>query len=105
MSQTATTTQSDLAAVVGAIRDHDRFTVVTHENPDGDALGSLLATTLALEPLNKDAVMYPAGAPPPPAECSFLDLAELTRELPTDADERVLVAVDCANARRIGESR
>src|SRR4051812_22887498 len=104
MSQTATTTQSDLDAVVGAIRDHDRFTVVTHENPDGDALGSLLATSLALRSLGKDVVMYLAGDAPLPAESRFLELAELRRSLPDDAENRVLLAVDCANARRIGES-
>jgi phosphoesterase RecJ-like protein len=43
-----TQTSSDLEAVVAALREHDRFLVVNHENPDGDALGSLLATTLAL---------------------------------------------------------
>ena len=52
---------ADLEAVVEAIRDHDRFLVTTHENPDGDALGSLLAMTLALTQLGKDAVMYLAA--------------------------------------------
>src|SRR5215204_4941659 len=104
MSQTATTTQSDLDAVVGAIRDHDRFTVVTHENPDGDALGSLLAASLGLRSLGKDVVMYLAGDAPLPAEYRFLELAELRRSLPEDTEDRVLLAVDCANARRIGES-
>ena len=32
-----------------------------HENPDGDALGSLLGATLGLRALGKDAVMYLAG--------------------------------------------
>ena len=40
---------------------HDRFLVVTHENPDGDALGSLLATALALRQLGKDVAMYHAA--------------------------------------------
>src|SRR5205807_941088 len=40
------TTASDLAAVAAAIRGHDRFTLTTHENPDGDALGSLLSAKL-----------------------------------------------------------
>ena len=57
MSQT-TTTETDVQAVAAAIRAHDRFCVVTHENPDGDALGSMLATTLALRALGKDVVMY-----------------------------------------------
>src|SRR3954453_6432765 len=104
MSPTATTTQSDLRAVVDGIRAHARFTVVTHENPDGDALGSLLAATLALRSLGKDAVMYLGGAAPLPGEYRFLPLAELRRTLPEDAEQRVLLAVDCANARRIGES-
>jgi len=40
--------KTDLQAVAEALRAHDRFLVVTHENADGDALGSLLATTVAL---------------------------------------------------------
>ena len=43
-----TTTGTDLDAVAEAIRAHDRFLVTTHENPDGDALGSLLARRSAL---------------------------------------------------------
>ena len=61
-----------LHAVAEAIRAHDRFLVVTHENPDGDALGSLLATTLALDGLGKDSVMYLAGDAPLPREYAFM---------------------------------
>jgi len=32
----------------------------------------------------------------------FLELDEIRRELPADLNERVLLAVDCANERRIG---
>jgi phosphoesterase RecJ-like protein len=99
------TSRSDLEAVAQAIRENDRFTVVTHENPDGDALGSLLATSLALQSLGKDVVMYLPGEAPLPAEYGFLELDDLRRRLPDDAEERVLLAVDCANERRIGESR
>ncbi len=98
---TETTQTTDLLAVTEALRSHERFVVVTHENPDGDALGSLLATTLALRAIGKDAVMYLSGDTPLPAEYAFLDLTGLTRELPSDVGERVLVAVDCASARRI----
>src|SRR5581483_6797965 len=99
---TASQKTTDLQAVVNALRGNDRFTVVTHENPDGDALGSLLATALSLGALGKDAVMFLAGNAPLAAEYRFLDLDGLRRELPVDAEERVLVAVDCANERRIG---
>ena len=96
------TTTSDLTAVADALREHERFLVTTHENPDGDALGSLLATTLALRQLGKDAAMYLGGQAPLPGEYAFMDLAELLRDLPEDASERVLVAVDCANESRLG---
>jgi len=95
-------TRADLEAVVAAIRGHERFLVTTHENPDGDALGSLLAMHLALRQLGKDSVMYLLGPAPLPGEYRFLPLEDLRRELPEDASERVLVAVDCANADRLG---
>jgi phosphoesterase RecJ-like protein len=95
-------TQTDLHAVVDALRTHDRFLVVTHENPDGDALGSMLAATLGLRSLRKDAVMFLAGEAPLPGEYAFLPLDDLRRSPPDDAGERVLLALDCANASRIG---
>jgi len=97
------TQTTDLKAIADALRQHDRFLVVTHENPDGDALGSLLAATLALRQLGKDAVMYLAGNTPLPSEYSFMPLDGLVREAPADAAERVLVAVDCAKEDRIGD--
>jgi phosphoesterase RecJ-like protein len=101
---TVTETQtSDLQAVADVLRSHERFVVVSHENPDGDALGSLLGATLGLRALGKDVVMYLAGSGPLPAEYRFLELSELIHELPEDIEERVLLAVDCANERRIAE--
>jgi phosphoesterase RecJ-like protein len=91
-----------LGAVAAALTGHERFLVTTHENPDGDALGSLLAATLMLDGMGKDAVMYLYGDVPIPSEYQFMQLDALTRTLPDDAAERVLVAVDCANEDRIG---
>src|SRR5690348_3325247 len=96
------TQTTDLNAIADALRDHDRFLVVTHENPDGDALGSMLAATLALRQLGKDVEMLLMGEAPLPGEYHFLQLDGLLREPPSDAGERVLVAVDCAKADRIG---
>jgi bifunctional oligoribonuclease and PAP phosphatase NrnA len=95
-------TTNELEAVADAIRSHDRFLIVTHENPDGDALGSILAMKLALDVLGKDSIMYLYGDAPLPAEYSFMPLDELRRELPEDWRERVLIAVDCANESRLG---
>src|SRR6266566_8664738 len=100
MSSPQTTT--DLQTVARAIRDHDRFLLTTHENPDGDALGSVLAAKLGLDAIGKDAVMYLFGQTPLPGEYSFMQLEELRRDLPDDAGERVLIALDCANESRLG---
>jgi bifunctional oligoribonuclease and PAP phosphatase NrnA len=97
------TTRSELAAVADAIRGRERFLLTTHENPDGDALGSLLATKLALDQLGKDSVMVLYGDAPLPGEYQFMPLAELHRRWPADVSERALVAVDCANESRIAD--
>ena len=99
------TTTTDFGAVLDALRGNERFLVVTHENPDGDALGSMLGATLGLRALGKDVVMYLAGDAPLPGEFGFLPLKELRRHLPDDLEERVLLAVDCANERRIAPER
>ena len=96
------TQSTDLQAVAETLRAHDRFLVVTHENPDGDALGSLVATTVALRQLGKDVEMFLSGSSAIPQEYSFMQLDGVLRELPADVAERVLVAVDCAKADRIG---
>jgi phosphoesterase RecJ-like protein len=103
MSSPQSKKTSDLQAVAEALRSRDRFLLVTHENPDGDALGSILATKLALDSLGKDAAMYLYGDAPLPLEYSFMPLEELRREPPADAAERVLVALDCANEDRLGQ--
>src|SRR5919199_6068223 len=96
-------TTSEVAAVADAIRSHDRFLLTTHENPDGDALGSLLAMKLALDQLGKDCVMVLYGDAPLPGEYTFMPLADLRRRWPEDVSERVLLALDCANESRIAD--
>ena len=97
----------DADAVLDAVRANDRFVVTSHDNPDGDALGSLLATHLALQSLGKDSVMVLGGSAPLPGEYRFLglDAHGLLRGAPADTAGRVLVAVDCAQESRIVEPR
>src|SRR6266699_7240187 len=102
-SHPMTQTTSDIAAVAEALRSHERFAVTTHENPDGDALGSLLAAQLALTQLGKDSVMVLANDTPLPGEYGFMALGDLKRAWPDDLGERVLVAVDCAQENRMAQ--
>jgi phosphoesterase RecJ-like protein len=101
-TQTKTPDAADLVAVAKAIRGHDRFIVTTHENPDGDALGSLVAMTLALRELGKDADMYLFGEVPIPKEYEFMQFEGLVRGPNPDSSERVVLALDAANERRLG---
>jgi phosphoesterase RecJ-like protein len=103
--QTRNRRNDDLAEIAQAIREHDRFLLTTHENPDGDALGSLLAAKLTLDALGKDSVMVLSGEAPLPAEYKFMPLEDLRRDLPGDVEQRVLFALDCANESRLGKGR
>jgi len=52
---------------------------VTHENPDGDALGSIMAMKLALDALGKESVMYVGGEMALPPDYDFMALDDLRR--------------------------
>jgi bifunctional oligoribonuclease and PAP phosphatase NrnA len=101
-SPQTTTIATELAQAAEAIRGGERFLVTTHENPDGDALGSMLAMKLALDQLGKDSSMLLVGDAPLPGEYSFMPLEGLVRRVPDDASQRILLALDCANESRIG---
>ncbi len=63
-----------LKEILKTINDGRRFLVASHESPDGDALASTLALTLALRELGKDVTAY--NADQVPASYAFLPGAE-----------------------------
>jgi phosphoesterase RecJ-like protein len=96
-----TVTVDARARAVEQLRTGERFLLVTHEHPDGDALGSLLAMHAVLSALGKDSHMFMAAAELPlPYEYSFFDLDGLVSEPPADIDERIVVFLDCGNIDR-----
>jgi phosphoesterase RecJ-like protein len=102
MTRAAELVASDLDHVAAEIRAGDRFLLTTHENPDGDALGSLLATHRILEALGKDSVMFLAAKEfPLPVEYRFLPLEEVFHEPPADISDRVVIFLDCGNIDRM----
>ncbi|MCW3012834.1 MAG: bifunctional oligoribonuclease/PAP phosphatase NrnA [Solirubrobacterales bacterium] len=92
---------SSRALILDELRGADRFILVTHENPDGDALGSLVGMHGVLTALGKDAVMF-MGADefPLPYEYRFFVLDGLVSEAPADLEERTVVFLDCGNIDR-----
>jgi phosphoesterase RecJ-like protein len=79
----------------------DKLIVVTHENPDGDALGSLAAMQGILSELGKDSMPFVDERDLPlPSEYRFLELPGLITAPPADVDERTVVFLDCGNLER-----
>jgi phosphoesterase RecJ-like protein len=100
VSQTDTTTARQ--QIVSEFVLGEKFLLTTHENPDGDALGSLLAMHEILKLMGKDSVMFISHTDfPLPYEYRHLPLDEVMKELPADAADRTIVFLDCGNIDRM----
>jgi bifunctional oligoribonuclease and PAP phosphatase NrnA len=88
-----------LRAIAARLKAHKGSIVIAaHEDPDGDALGSVLGLSRALQKLGLNAV--PIGVPPKYLE--FLPEAnELTAQLETLPEGTLLVALDSAETTRV----
>ena len=97
----AGTTPGTRAEVLDALRQAERFVLVTHENPDGDALGSLVAMQGVMRALGKDSLTFIGRDEfPLPYEYAFFQFEDLIMEMPTDVGERTIVFLDCGNVDR-----
>jgi bifunctional oligoribonuclease and PAP phosphatase NrnA len=89
-----------LAEVARLIRGGRRFLVGGHARPDGDALGSMLATAHGLRALGKEVVVYDRD--PAPDRLAFLpgalDLVTTPPAGPFDA----AIVHDCGDAHLLG---
>ncbi len=86
--------------VARAIKAGRRFLVASHANPDGDAVGSLLAMGLLLERMGKEVVMY--NKDPVPGNFRFLPGSELIRSTLDDFAFDTTVILDCSELDRVG---
>jgi phosphoesterase RecJ-like protein len=87
--------------VLRELRSAEKLIVVTHENPDGDALGSLVAMQEILVAMGKDSAAFiDERELPLPHEYRFLPLADALHSPPADVEERTIVFVDCGNLER-----
>ena len=101
MSPVETVAQDARQQVLDAVRSGEKFVLLTHEHPDGDALGSLVGMHGVLTALGKDSVMYIcANEFPLPYEYGWFDLAGVSSVVPTDVAERTIVYLDCGTIER-----
>lgn len=87
--------------LLSALREEDNFCVVTHVNPEGDALGSTLALAMALAVLGKNSCTF-CKDPVPKVQRFLPGWQEIMHSLPPDIERRVLVLVDCGHPGRAG---
>jgi len=93
--------RSSRGRVLDELHSARKLIVASHENPDGDALGSLIAMQEILTALGKDSVMFvDEGEFPLPYEYRFLPLPGPVSAPPEDLDERTIVLLDCGNLER-----
>jgi bifunctional oligoribonuclease and PAP phosphatase NrnA len=96
------TTATEQEQVLEELRGSSKFFLTTHENPDGDALGSLRAMQLVLSALGKDVVMYMGAQEfPLPHEYRHMLFDDVLHEPPPDLDERLVIFLDCGNMDRM----
>ena len=91
--------------VIEFLEKHRKFAVLTHLNPDGDALGSAYALARSLNNLGKSAEVILLCEPPSKYRFSQFDslyrLLEETGKCSYDA----AVAVDCATIGRLSSAQ
>src|SRR6476646_5881871 len=88
--------------IVEELQQAQKMLITTHENPDGDALGSLLAFDEMMRALGKDTVMFMSESNfPLPHEYQHLPLERVRHLPPEDMDERIAVFLDCGNIDRM----
>jgi phosphoesterase RecJ-like protein len=93
---------TDLDLVIEELRQADKLLLTTHENPDGDALGSLLATHQILTRLGKDSLMFMAADEfPLPHEYRYMNFNGVLNAPPGDFADRTIVFLDCGNIDRM----
>jgi phosphoesterase RecJ-like protein len=82
-------------------RENQRFAVMSHVRPDGDALGSQLALALSLQQLGKEVRVWNEEGML--EKYSFLPRAELVTKPPSDPEDvDVAIALDTAIQNRLG---
>jgi len=92
---------SDVGRVARALQDASSVAVLAHINPEGDAIGSTLAASLALRAAGKRVGAF--NVDPVPSNLRHLPgVDELRRELPNDETYACYLVLDSSDLQRTG---
>lgn len=93
-----------LDSALAFMKSNDHFLVVSHVQPDGDAISSTVVVGWLLHKLGKSAVLINEGELP--SRLSYLhqfhDIVNF-KQTPSEQKYDAIIAVDCADFKRIGE--
>lgn len=87
--------------IAGVLKEAEKVTIVSHVDPDGDAIGSQLALARVLEKEGKEVTCYNVSEIP--EYLLFLaDVKKVQLYKGQDLSDQILVFVDCADKKRTG---
>ena len=90
-----------MKSILTNLKSCKRVLVTSHVNPDGDAIGSLIAMGLAMKALGKGVTMY--NESPMPAVYQFLPAIDgVTDHVADFSVYDLAVVIDCGNLERVG---
>lgn len=95
-----------LKDTVSFIRERDDFLIVSHVQPDGDAISSTVATGWMLQKLGKRFTLLNEG--PVPSRLQFLWNSSEIHTISDEKPERLyrnVISVDCADYARVGKAK
>lgn len=84
--------------ILEEIKKANKIVILTHENPDGDAIGSSLGLSLALKQLNKEVDVI---IPEFPRIFEFLPDANNIKKESDEQNYDLAIAVDCSDIQRL----
>ena len=92
-------TSDPVALARQTIAENEKFLVVSHIRPDGDAVGSVLGLGLALQAVGKDVLMVlEDGVPKSYRHLTGSD--QIVKK--ADGEDRCTIVVDCSDQLRVG---
>lgn len=93
--------ESTVKSIRKALNEADRILVISHIAPDGDAIGSLLATGLALQQMSKSFTLTCDDAISD--RFHYLPLIDQLHRVPEEpANYDLVIALDCGDVDRLG---
>ena len=84
--------------ILEEIKKANSIVILTHENPDGDAIGSSLAVYMGLKAINKDVELI---VPELPRVFNFLPCANEIRKEGSRENYDLAIALDCASMKML----